>query len=100
MTSTHPQTDEAVCSLDPGADAVAKDANGNTVATRTIHDGPDCRNLAHQAESLDLLSITNGYAIQVSRNPGRSGLSKRTNERRNGQFPGFVYNSWKVIQTP
>ena len=68
------------------------------VDTRTIYEGVNCRNLPRPAQSLDVLQITGGYSLQVSRGQNCGGLSKRTDQRGNGQFRGFEYNSWKVVE--
>ena len=78
-----------------GADAVARDANGRSVDSRTIHQGVQCLNLRHEAQSVDVLQVTGGR-LNIWSQLNCRGSRKKTSKKGNGQFPGFRFRSWEM----
>ena len=79
-----------------GADAVARDANGNFVSARNIHDSASCINLPREAENLDVIQVSNGYRLNIHSGLNCQGQVRRTKIKGDDQFPGFRWRSWQI----
>ncbi|KAF9257311.1 hypothetical protein L218DRAFT_949288 [Marasmius fiardii PR-910] len=77
-----------------GVDAVAKDAQGRTVGSRTIHSGTACEDFTGTATQFDILQVPAGYGLRVWSHAGCVGLGNKYTKKGTYHTTGRL--SWSV----